>query len=148
MRLSYAEALCDPTHYLPLARAVEDAGRDKFIAPDSICYPEVSDSKYPYAPDGNRELLEDKPFIEPFALIPAMGAVTSRLRFTTFVLRLSIRQPALVAKSAMSVAVMRQGRFGFGVGLSPWPEDFVVTGCCTPISHPGRVFRYPDRRNR
>src|SRR5262249_54155159 len=62
MRFSYAEALCDPTHYLPLARAVEDAGWDTFIVPDSICYPEVSDSRYPYTPDGNREFLEDKPF--------------------------------------------------------------------------------------
>jgi alkanesulfonate monooxygenase SsuD/methylene tetrahydromethanopterin reductase-like flavin-dependent oxidoreductase (luciferase family) len=57
-----------------------------------------------------------------------MGAVTSRLRFTTFVVKLPIRQPVLVAKSVASVAVMTQGRFGFGVGLSPWPEDFVVTG--------------------
>ena len=128
MRFSYAEALCDPTHYLPLARAVEDAGWDTFIVPDSICYPEVSDSKYPYTPDGNREFLEDKPFIEPFSLIPAMAAVTRRLRFTTFVVKLPIRQPVLVAKSVASVAVMTQGRFGFGVGLSPWPEDFVVTG--------------------
>src|SRR5262249_38088807 len=71
MRFSYAEPLCDPTHYLPLARAVEDAGWDTFIVPDSICYPEVSDSRYPYTPDGNREFLEDKAFIEPFSLIPA-----------------------------------------------------------------------------
>ena len=57
-----------------------------------------------------------------------MGAVTSRLRFTTFVVKLPIRHPVLVAKSVASVAVMTQGRFGFGVGLSPWPEDFAVTG--------------------
>jgi len=128
MRFSYAEALCDPAHYLPLARAVEEAGWDSFIVPDSICYPEVSDSKYPYTPDGNREFLDGKPFIEPFTLIPAMGAVTKRLRFTTFVVKLPIRQPVLVAKAAASVAVMTNDRFGFGVGLSPWPEDFAVTG--------------------
>jgi probable F420-dependent oxidoreductase len=128
MRFSYAEALCDPRHYLPLARAVEDAGWDGFIVPDSICYPEVSDSKYPYTPDGNREFLDGKPFIEPFALIPAMAAVTSRLRFDTFVVKLPIRQPVLVAKQAASLAVLSDDRFGFGVGLSPWPEDFAVTG--------------------
>ena len=128
MRFSYAEALCDPAHYLPLARAVEDAGWDGFIVPDSICYPERSDSKYPYTPDGNREFLEDKPFIEPFSLIPAMAAVTTRLRFDTFVVKLPIRQPVLVAKQAASIAVLSGDRFGFGVGLSPWPEDFAVTG--------------------
>jgi alkanesulfonate monooxygenase SsuD/methylene tetrahydromethanopterin reductase-like flavin-dependent oxidoreductase (luciferase family) len=55
-----------------------------------------------------------------------MGAVTTKLRFTTFVMKLPIRQPVLVAKSACSVAVLTNNRFGFGVGLSPWPEDFKV----------------------
>jgi alkanesulfonate monooxygenase SsuD/methylene tetrahydromethanopterin reductase-like flavin-dependent oxidoreductase (luciferase family) len=98
------------------------------VIPDSLCYPEISDSTYPYTPDGRREFLEDKPFIEPFSLIPAMGAVTQRLRFTTFVVKLPIRNPVLVAKSACSVAVLTNDRFGFGIGSSPWPEDFGVTG--------------------
>jgi len=128
MRFSYAESMCDPSHYLPLARAVDEAGWNSFIVPDSICYPEISDSKYPYTPDGDRSFLEDKPFLEPFSLIPALAAVTGRLRFTTFVVKLPIRHPVLVAKSVSSVAVLTANRFGFGVGLSPWPEDFQVTG--------------------
>ncbi len=128
MRFSYAESMCDPSHYLPLARAAEESGWSGFIVPDSICYPEVSDSKYPYTPDGDRRFLEDKPFIEPFSLIPALAAVTTRLRFTTFVVKLPIRQPVLVAKSVSSVAVLSNNRFGFGVGTSPWPEDFQVCG--------------------
>jgi len=128
MRFTYAESMCDPSHYLPLAIAADQAGWTSFTIPDSIVYPEVSDSKYPYTPDGNREFLEGRPFIEPFSLIPAMGAVTERLRFTTFVVKLPIRLPVLVAKSAASVAVITGNRFGFGVGLSPWPEDFRACG--------------------
>jgi len=52
------------------------------------------------------EGLEDKPFLEPFSLIPALGAVTSRLRFVTFVLKLPVRPPVLVAKQAASVAAL------------------------------------------
>ena len=128
MRFSYAESMCDPGHYLPLARAAEEAGWTSFIVPDSVCYPEISDGKYPYTPDGDRRFLEDKPFIEPFSLIPAMAAVTERLRFTTFVVKLPIRLPVLVAKSVASVAVLSGNRFGFGVGTSPWIEDFRVCG--------------------
>jgi len=128
MRFSYAESMIDPGFYLPLARAVEEAGYTSFVVPDSICYPEVSDSKYPYTPDGNREFLEDKPFLEPFSLIPALGAVTTTLRFTTFVVKLPIRHPVLVAKSVTSVAVLTGNRFGFGIGLSPWPDDFRICG--------------------
>lgn len=128
MRFSYAESMCDPSQYVPLAIEAERAGYHSFTIPDSICYPRDSDSKYPYTPDGNRQFLEGRPFIEPFVLIAALGAVTERLRFTTFVVKLPIRQPVLVAKQAASVAVMTNDRFGFGVGLSPWPEDFAVTG--------------------
>ena len=128
MRFSYAEAMCDPTHYLPLAQAAEEAGFTSFTIPDSICYPEQSDSRYPYTPDGERTFIEDKPFIEPFVLMGAMAGVTTRLRFTTFVVKLPIRQPVLMAKQAASLAVLSRNRFVFGVGTSPWPEDFLVTG--------------------
>jgi probable F420-dependent oxidoreductase len=128
VRFSYAESMCDPSHYLPLAIAAEQAGYTSFCVPDSIAYPRDSDSKYPYTPDGDRHFLEDRPFIEPFSLIPAMGAVTERIRFTTFVVKLPIRHPVLVAKSAASVAVLTNDRFGFGVGLSPWPEDYQICG--------------------
>jgi probable F420-dependent oxidoreductase len=132
MRFSLAESMCDPSHYLPLAVAAEQSGWTSFTVPDSIVYPRDSDTRYPYTPDGNREFLEGKPFIEPFSLIPAMAAVTERLRFTTFVVKLPIRHPVLVAKQAASVAVISNDRFGFGVGLSPWPEDFAATGTDWP----------------
>jgi probable F420-dependent oxidoreductase len=128
MRFTYAESMCDPRQYAPLAIAAEQAGYHSFTVPDSICYPQFSDSRYPYTPDGDRRFLEGKPFIEPFSLIAALGAVTERLRFTTFVVKLPIRQPVLVAKQAASLAVLTGDRFGFGVGLSPWPEDFAACG--------------------
>ena len=126
MRFAYAESMTDPAFYVPLARAAEEAGYDTFVVPDSIAYPLESDTTYPFNPDGSREFLEDKPFLEPFSLIPALGAVTSRLRFVTFVVKLPIRHPVLVAKQAASVAVLTGGRFLFGVGTSPWPEDYAL----------------------
>jgi probable F420-dependent oxidoreductase len=124
MRFSYAESMVDPAFYLPLAVAAEEAGYDSMVVPDSLCYPEVSDSTYPFNPDGSREFLEGKPFIEPFSLIPAMGAVTERIRFVTFVLKLPMRHPLIVAKQATSVAVLTGNRLSLGVGSSPWPEDY------------------------
>jgi probable F420-dependent oxidoreductase len=126
MRFTYAESMTDPSCYAPLARAAEDAGYHSMVIPDSICYPEHADSVYPFNPDGTREFLEDKPFIEPFSLIPALGAVTSRLRFITFVLKLPVRNPVLTAKQATSTAVLTGGRLSLGVGTSPWREDYDV----------------------
>ena len=128
MRFSYAESMTDPSFYLPLARAAEEAGYDSMVVPDSICYPEVSDTTYPFNPDGSREFLEDKPFLEPFSIIPAMGAVTERIRFVTFVIKLPIRQPVLIAKQVSSTAVLTGNRLVLGVGTSPWPEDYEICG--------------------
>jgi probable F420-dependent oxidoreductase len=136
VRFNYAESLTDPSYYVPLARACEEAGYDGFIVPDSIAYPAVSDTKYPFNPDGSREFLEDKPFLDPFALITALGAVTEHLRFVTFVVKLPIRHPVLVAKLAATAAVLTKDRFAFGVGTSPWPEDYELVG--VPWENRGR----------
>jgi probable F420-dependent oxidoreductase len=128
MRFSFAESMTDPAFYAPLARAAEEAGYDSFVIPDSLAYPKESDDTYPYNPDGTREFLEDKPFLEPFSLIPALGAVTNTIRFTTFVLKLPIRHPLLVAKQATSTAVLTNGRLVLGVGTSPWTADYKLLG--------------------
>ena len=127
MKFAYVESMCDPLQYPHLAKAAEEARFSTFLVPDSLCYPEVSDSKYPYTEDGAREFLDGKPFIDPFVQIAGMAAVTERIEFLPFVLKAPIRHPTLLAKQAMSVAVMSQNRFLFGVGLSPWPDDYQVT---------------------
>ena len=136
MRFSYAESMVDPGMYLPLAQAAEEAGYHGMVVPDSLAYPEVSDSTYPFSPDHTREFLEDKPFIEPFSLIPAMGVVTNRIRFITFVLKLPMRHPLLVAKQATSVAVLTGNRLSLRVGVSPWPDDYEL--CDIPWEGRGR----------
>jgi probable F420-dependent oxidoreductase len=128
VRFSYAESMTDPSFYAPLAQAAEAAGYDTMVIPDSICYPQDATSTYPYSPDGTREFLDGKPFLEPFSLIPALGAVTRRLRFVTFVLKLPVRNPVLVAKQATSTAVLTGNRLLLGVGTSPWREDYEILG--------------------
>lgn len=136
MRFTYAEAMTDPSFYGPLAQAADEAGYDGFLVPDSIVYPFESEATYPYTPDGNREFLLDKAFLEPFSLIPALGAVTERIRFVVSVLKLTIRHPVLVAKQAASTAVLTGDRLTLGVGTSPWPEDYAATG--VPFERRGR----------
>ena len=136
MRFTYAEAMTDSSYYLPLARAAEEAGYSSITVADSLAYPKESDSVYPYTADGSRTFLEDKEFIETFVLCAAMGAVTTKLRFTPFVLKLPVRPPALVAKQAASVAALTNNRLALGVGISPWPEDFEIMG--VPFARRGK----------
>jgi alkanesulfonate monooxygenase SsuD/methylene tetrahydromethanopterin reductase-like flavin-dependent oxidoreductase (luciferase family) len=128
VRFTFAEAMTDPTYYLPLAKAAEAAGYHAMTIPDSVAYPFESDSKYPYTPDGSREFLDGKAFIEAFVMASALCAVTTTLKFNFFVLKLPIRPPALVAKQAGSLNALFDNRLGLGVGTSPWPEDYELMG--------------------
>jgi probable F420-dependent oxidoreductase len=126
LRFCITESMTEPSYYPALARAAEELGFDGMMVPDSICYPAEADTSYPYNADGTREFLDDKPFIEPMSLIPWLAAMTERLEFVTSVVKLPIRHPVLAAKQVSSVAVITDNRLVFGVGSSPWPEDFRV----------------------
>ena len=105
MKISYAEAMCDPTHYAPLAKAVEEVGFDAMVIPDSIAYPERSDSKYPYTPDGNREFLDGAPLglflYDPYARESKRGGAWTRKRKRTHSANESCR-PASTIRSVPS----------------------------------------------
>ena len=126
MRFCITESMTDPTYYPVLARTAEECGFDGMMVPDSICYPAEADTQYPYNRDGTREFLDGKPFIEPMSLIPWLAGMTERLEFVTSVVKLPIRHPVIVAKQVTSVAVITNNRLVYGVGTSPWPEDFRV----------------------
>jgi probable F420-dependent oxidoreductase len=126
MKFVASVTMVDPHHYVPLARAAEDAGFDGVAVSDSVCYPRESDSRYPYTTDGSREFLEHKPFLEPIVALTAMACATRRVELMPYVLKLPIRHPVLFAKSATSLAVLCHGRLRLGVGTSPWPDDYEI----------------------
>ena len=128
MEFQIAESMCDIDHYLPLAKAADEAGFGVFGLGDSIFYPETAEGTYPYTPDGNRSFLENAKFLDPFQLFAAMSVVTTNLKFAIGVLKLPIRDPVLTAKQVSSLAVLSNERFILGVGLSPWLEDFQACG--------------------
>src|SRR6266545_251130 len=71
MRFTYAEALTDPSYYLPLAQTAERAGYDSITLADSLAYPRESDSRYPYTETGDREFLEEFYDISATKMTPA-----------------------------------------------------------------------------
>src|SRR4051794_30721322 len=114
-------------HFLPMARAAEANGFDTIAVPDSVFYPRDVSAEYPYSGDGGRFWAADTPFLDPFVAISAMIGVTERIRFTTNVVKLPIRDPLLVAKQLASMAVLSNDRVSLGVGLSWMPEEFRFT---------------------
>lgn len=128
MEFSVAFPMIEAHHFVPLARTAEAAGYGSVAVPESVFFPEEVSAGYPYTEDGSRFWAAETPFLDPFVAIPAMAAVTERLRFYTNVLKLAIREPLLVAKTVSSAAVLSDNRVGIGVGLSWIPEEFAWLG--------------------
>lgn len=127
--------------YLAIAKTAESVGWTTISMPDSIFFPQATESDYPYNDtDAVRKALDGMPVIEPFVAISAMAAVTDTIRFCPGVLKVPVRQPLVLAKSLSSVAVMSHNRVSLGAGLSPWREDFVYNG----VSWEGRGKRMDE----
>lgn len=123
MKFTVGVALSPLDQLGELARTAEECGYASIALPDSLFYSEKVSAKYPYTQDGSRFWGEDTPWVDPFVAAASMGAVTSRIRFYTQVLKLNPRNPVLLARQVGSVAVLTGNRFGLGVGLGWSPEE-------------------------
>ncbi len=125
MKFSLAISMCDPSHYLPLARAAEQSGWDAVCVPDGGPWTEQTAIAYQ---GGRRWWGPDTAFLDPLVVIPAMAAVTERIHFYTNVLKLPIRSPLLTARAVASASVLSGGRLALGVGLGWNRDEFEAIG--------------------
>ncbi|WP_406691769.1 TIGR03619 family F420-dependent LLM class oxidoreductase [Saccharopolyspora sp. ID03-671] len=128
MKFTMSVAMTPLDQLTELARTAEECGYTSIALPDSLFYSEKVSAEYPYTPDGSRMWDADTPWVDPLIATAAMGAVTSRLRFYTSVLKLGPRNPVLLARQLSSVAAMTGDRFGLGLGLGWAPEEFEWCG--------------------
>jgi probable F420-dependent oxidoreductase len=135
MKFTMSIAMSPLDQVVELARTAEECGFDGVALPDSIFYAEQVAAKYPYTPDGSRMWNADTPWVDPLAAAAAMGAVTSRIRFCTHVLKLGSRYPLPLARQVGSVATLTGNRLTLGVGLGWSPEEF--EWCGVPFARRG-----------
>ena len=128
MQYTCAVPMCPIDQLIELAKTAEQVGFDNIALPDSIFYMEKQAADYPYTADGSRMWNEETPWVDPLIAAGAMGAVTSKLRFYTNVMKLGSRNPVLMARQVGSVANLTNNRFGFGVGIGWAPEEFEWCG--------------------
>ncbi|MEV4733354.1 TIGR03619 family F420-dependent LLM class oxidoreductase [Saccharopolyspora sp. NPDC049426] len=128
MKFTMSVAMTPLDQLTELARTAEECGFTSIALPDSLFYSEQVSAEYPYTPDGSRMWDAETPWVDPLIATAAMGAVTSRLRFYTSVLKLGPRNPVLLARQLASVASMTGDRFGLGLGLGWAPEEFEWCG--------------------
>nr|CRL73117.1 luciferase family protein [Mycolicibacterium malmesburyense] len=136
MQYTCAVPMCQIDQLTEIAKTAEEVGFTSIALPDSIFYMEKQSADYPYTPDGSRMWDENTPWVDPLIAAGAMGAVTSKLRFYTNVMKLGSRNPLLLARQVGSVANLTSNRFGFGVGIGWAPEEF--EWCGQPYARRGK----------
>ena len=96
-----------------LATAIEDRGFDALVVAEHTHIPASRESAYP----GGGELPDVYyKTLDPFVILAAAAAVTSRIELFTGIALLIQRDPIVTAKEAASVDLISGGRFVFGVG--------------------------------
>lgn len=122
MKFVTSLAFSDPTHFCEIARAADACGWDGIVVSDHVVHPEKIESRYPYTRDGSTRWQAPAPWPDPWVAVGAMAAVTERIRFTTGIYVLPLRNPFVVAKAVSTAAVMSGDRVTLGVGVG-WMKD-------------------------
>jgi len=113
-----------PEHLLDYARKAEELGFEGVVLPDHVV---VKDGPRTPHPSGFG-LRADHLFVDPMVAYAAMAAVTTKLKFLSYVYVVPLRDPFMVAKLAASVAVMSNDRFVMGTGVGWLKEEFETMG--------------------
>ncbi|MGF6416655.1 luciferase-type oxidoreductase [Stenotrophomonas sp. AN71] len=111
-----ARGLADPHAARRIARLADDLG---FAALWTRDVPLM----VPQGPDATASALDD-----PFLWLGMLAAATERIAVGSAAIVLPLRQPLQVAKSALSLDRISNGRFVLGLGSGDRPEEFAAFG--------------------
>ena len=128
MKFWAAVAWVDPGQLLDVAGTCEDSGYHGILVSDHVFYPEKLTSPYPYSPTGAPLWSSSAPWPDPWVLIGAMSAVTTKLRFATNIYIAAARHPLVVAKAVSTAAVLSSNRVALGAGAGWMKEEFDLLG--------------------
>jgi len=113
---------------LPIARAADELGYAALAIADHVVDLEKIATPYPYESDGSRRWDHETEWPDPWVLVGALSAATTRLTFFTSIYVAALRSPYQVAKSVGTAAVLSGGRVRLGVGVGWCREEFDLLG--------------------
>jgi probable F420-dependent oxidoreductase len=128
VRFSISTAFIPVDQQLPIARAADELGYHSIAIPDHVVDLETLATPYPYTPDGARRWDFSAEWPDPWVLVGALAAVTTKLRFFTSVYVPALRNPFQVAKTVGTAAVLSENRVSLGIGIGWCLEEFELLG--------------------
>ena len=115
--------------YVEIARFAEEVGFYGITIADHLVMPtQITESKYPYTPDGKMWWPDDTPWPDPWITLTAMGVATSKLRLATNIYLAALRDPFTAARAIAAASVFTRGRVMCGVSAGWIKEEYDMLG--------------------
>jgi probable F420-dependent oxidoreductase len=127
-------SVCLSTGFEGVMYPVPFAGAEDFVEQSQLCerlgYHSVWGNDHVTTQHYVRELFPGQPpnFFEPLIVLAAVAGATKTIKLGTALLVLPMREPVYLAKQAMTLDHMSNGRFILGVGLGAYREEFTSWG--------------------
>ena len=127
-------SVCLSTGFEGVMYPIPFAGPQDFVDQAKLCerlgYDSVWGNDHITTQDYVKELFPGKPpnFYEPLITLAAIAGATTRIGLGTALLVLPMREPVYLAKQALTLDRMSNGRFMLGVGLGAYREEFTAWG--------------------
>jgi probable F420-dependent oxidoreductase len=119
-----------------LARALEDRGFESLWLPEHSHIPLPRRTPFPQGGELPKKYYD---VMDPFVVLGAAAAVTTRLNIATGICLVAQRDPIQTAKAVATVDQLSRGRFLFGVGAGWNAEELADHG--TAFHSRGKVMR-------
>lgn len=126
MKIGVPLFLLRPENMAAVARRAEELGFESVWLPEHLVFPTVIRSRYPYA--DAPPINPSTPLLDPLVLLAQVAAVTTRIRLGTNIYILPLRHPLTTARMGVTLDIVSQGRFTFGVGAGWLREEFDAVG--------------------
>lgn len=140
MKFWQAVPWMEPEQLVPVAQFAEELGFEGILNADHGVFPKDVKAIYPYSEDGKPPMSPDSPYPDCWVSIAFMAAATRRLRFSTSVYVLPLRNPFEVARATGTLAIMSDHRFALGIGAGWMKDEFDIYG----VEFAGRGKRMDD----
>jgi len=106
--------------FVSLAREAEARGFASLYVPE---HTHIPTSRISPPPTGEAELADEyRRTLDPFVVLAAAAAVTSRLKLGTGICLVAQRDPIVLAKEVATLDLLSNGRFVFGIGFG-WNRE-------------------------
>lgn len=107
-----------------VARIAEEVGFEGVMGSDHVLYPRNLKTPYPYSSDGKIFINGESEFPDPWVSTAVMAAATSRLKFSTSIYILPLRNPIEIARATSTLSIMTNERFILSAGVGWMKEEF------------------------